>query len=110
MQKAVAPRKKMEIEENIEMIIKENVGDPQELMERLRAFGENVEYFFTHSESLREKYPDQFIAVNRGKIIAHHKDILRLMDQLDDKGINRDGIYVGNTYQRKLIIMKKESC
>ena len=81
----------------------------EEIAKGLARFRENIKYFSANTERLKGEYPDEFIAVNCGQVLAHHRDIYVLMQKLDDMDLNKNGIYVGNTYGRKLIIMKGEA-
>ncbi len=91
---------------NIEDMLKEGIlGSPEEIVESNARFRKDIAYFFDNASSIRKSYPNQFIAIYRGKVVAHHKDIFRLVKQLDKDGINSYGVYIGNTYPERTLIL-----
>lgn len=49
---------------------------------RFRAYEENITWFRLNLEKLRKEHPNQFVAVNKGKVIASNKTLDGLLTQL----------------------------
>ena len=49
---------------------------------RFRAYEENITWFRVNLEKLRKEHPNQFVAVNKGKVIASNKTLDGLLTQL----------------------------
>lgn len=54
----------------------------EQLHEEMRLFGENTEWFFRNLEKLRKRYPDQWVAVENGRVIASNADHLVVLKKL----------------------------
>ncbi len=53
--------------------------------ETLKSSEENSIWLHEHYNELKVKYPDEFVACFRKKVIAHHKDIKKLREILERK-------------------------
>ncbi len=70
--------------------------DKKVIAEGLRQFTADANYFDSNYERLREQYPDEWLAIIGGEVIAHDRDYVRMAEQ-----VGRDrlfDVYVGRTY------------
>ena len=58
---------------------------PQPGVEEARAIHE---FWAEHIEAFREKYPDRFVAVRDGKVVADDPDLVMLVYRLRDIGLD----------------------
>ena len=50
-------------------------------------FCEDVDYFNAHVAELRTSYPDHYVAVYKGEVVAARKTLKKVLKELDDKGV-----------------------
>lgn len=62
--------------------------------ERLRQLQDNMIWIAAHREKLRKKYPDEYIAVDHGDVVAHGKELIDLKNKLKSKYANFDHVAV----------------
>ena len=55
---------------------------------RLRQLQINMVWITANREELRRKYPDEYVAVDEGEVIAHSKELSHLKDQLKSRFTN----------------------
>lgn len=53
-----------------------------------RIFEKDGDWFDANHDDIQEKYADQFVAVNKCKVVAHDKDMDKLIEQLEKKRLN----------------------
>lgn len=49
----------------------------------LKQFESDLQWIRDHFDELKRDYPDNYVAVLRGKVIAHHGDLDQLMKELE---------------------------
>jgi hypothetical protein len=54
----------------------------------IKQFAKNDRAVRDNLESIRKRYPDQYIAVDNGKVIFHSNSLVDLKKQLEDSKIN----------------------
>ena len=54
----------------------------EQLHAKIRLFEENNRWFFRNEERLRKKYPDQWVAVENGRVIVADADQLEVLKKL----------------------------
>ena len=54
----------------------------EQLHAEMELFTENTKWFFHNEEKLRKKYPDQWVAVEGGRVIAADADQLAVLKKL----------------------------
>jgi septal ring factor EnvC (AmiA/AmiB activator) len=54
-------------------------------LERAKA---NIEYFDRHRETLLQRHPDQWVAIAGGKLAGHNRELTRLIESLQRRGID----------------------
>lgn len=52
------------------------------LIEKLREFESNSKWIDEHYQELREKYPDEYVAVCNRKVADHNPNLIILVDKL----------------------------
>ena len=63
----------------------------EEIQGNLTKYKRNYEWFSSNYEKLKEKYPNEFVAIDDGKVIAYGKNI----EELERKGIENPSIFIG---------------
>ena len=63
----------------------------------LETFKKDAVWFDENYKDLRRTHQDEWIAVYGQRVIAHHKDMDNLLEQLDEKGV-RGKAFVKRTY------------
>jgi hypothetical protein len=59
-----------------------------EELELLTRFEKDSEWLFAKLEELREKFKNEFVAVENQEIIAHDKNLEKVIESLKNKGKN----------------------
>ena len=59
----------------------------QELQAQLQRFKRDTAYYEQHREELLEKYPEQWVAIFREKVVGASPDLDQLFDDLESKGV-----------------------
>ena len=59
--------------------------DERITFEALKSSEEDSIWMHQHYDELKVKYPDEFVACFRKKVVAHHKDIKKLREILERK-------------------------
>ena len=62
--------------------ILDQIGDPAEIARSLEAYRKDMELAFSKRAEFVKKYPDQWVALFRGKVRAHGTDLPSLIDEL----------------------------
>ena len=52
-----------------------------------RRFGRDVDYLNSIWAEVRKRYPDQYVAVYEGEIVANHRRLKNVLATLEDKGL-----------------------
>lgn len=63
------------------------IPNREELDAHLLQFGRDVDYFNSIWAQTRKDYPDQYVAVYKGQIVATHKKLEKLLAMMDDKDV-----------------------
>ena len=58
------------------------VGTADELVARQKRMNADIRYVLAHEDSWREQFPDEFVAVYAGKLLAHADSLDRLLGEL----------------------------
>ena len=80
-----------------------------EAREKLNRLGENMIWIIANRESLRKNHPDEYVAVDGGKVIAHNKDLSKLMAYLKSKLRDIDHVavdFVGKKEVEMILVRK----
>lgn len=64
------------------------IPNREELDAHFYQFGRDVDYFNSIWRQVRQEYPEQYIAVYKGEIVAKHANLKKLLAALDAKGIS----------------------
>ncbi len=67
---------------------------PREIARRLRRFCKSTRYFAAESRSLREMYPNSWIAILDGQLLAHAKTLSGIRTKIQAKGLPDEGLLV----------------
>lgn len=67
----------------------EYASQSDEIRELHRRYGISADFISNNLASLVETYPDQYVAVGDGQILAHGKDIDRVLSEVDRSGYDR---------------------
>ena len=51
-------------------------------------------YWEANADTLARQYPDQFVAVHDGKVIAHAPDLMELHEQVRSRGLDIQATWV----------------
>jgi hypothetical protein len=54
-------------------------------VESLRQFGQDLDWIYAHHDELKRQYPEQFVAVYKGRVVAHAPKVETVMKELDRK-------------------------
>ena len=65
-----------------------------EASERLRQLQENMIWIEGHRKWLRKKHPDEYVAVDRGQVVANAKNLIDLKNKLKSKFDNFEHVAV----------------
>ena len=57
-------------------------------------FRHDVEFVAREKQRLLDRYAEEWVAVYRGKVVAHHKDLEQLMRALRSKGVTPEDAVV----------------
>lgn len=57
-----------------------------QILEKFHSLEIGSTFIGKNIEILEKKHPDQFVAVNKNKIVAHNKDLEILMKKVKEKG------------------------
>ena len=68
--------------------------DAREIKKSLVAFSKSANVLSSNHPRMIEKYPDQWVAVGKGKVLAHGKSIDAVLKKVDKMGIDRADIIV----------------
>jgi hypothetical protein len=61
------------------------------LLEQLESFEADMKWLSQHYESLRQRYPDQYVAVLHRVVVDHDADLKKLMRRLEAKYPGKSG-------------------
>ena len=73
---------------------RENIGDPAHVAKDLAAFSRAAARLSKRYPELLKQYPDEWIAVRRGRVVVHTKTHDELISHLDDHDIPRDDLFI----------------
>ena len=66
------------------------VGDARKVGDELKAFRKTAMLLSSRYPQLIERYPDQWIAMQSGKVKAHGDSLESVLREIDEKGLSRD--------------------
>ena len=64
------------------------IPSPAETEAWLKQMEQIREFWAKHYQELRQKYPDQFVAIYEGKVVAVAEDLQNLVQQVEQQGIS----------------------
>ena len=68
-------------------------------------FQKDIEYSETHREELLNQYPEQWVAVLKGKVVGHTPDVYQLLDELRERGVPTERVVLRHlTRQEELFV------
>jgi len=76
----------------------ERIINPEETARSLVGFRGNTKYFDKNYQTLREKYPDEFVAVYDQKVVGHGRNFSQLVESLNKENIDTGEVFIGRTY------------
>ena len=74
----------------------EPFGGVEAVLESLRRFGENEEYFEAHRDVLTSAYPDEWVCIVDRRVAAHAGSPEEALRLLDESGKPRDVAFMGH--------------
>jgi hypothetical protein len=79
---------------------------PADAARSLRAFDRSASILSSNTPRLIDKYPDEWVAVCDGRVVAHGEKLAEVLLQSDEKGLSREDIVVRfiERTQRTLIL------
>ena len=80
--------------------------DEQAIREAFRRADEADAFWAAHYAELLERYPEQYVAIHQGEVVANHPDPLELDRMLEGKGLDPREVWVKliTTHPRYLIL------
>ncbi len=57
----------------------------------------NKKWFQEHREQMFEEHPKSWVAVSSGEVVGSGNNQLRLIDDLNERGIDRRKVFIGST-------------
>jgi len=72
--------------------------NPEEIARSLDRFRSNIRYFDTTYQTLREKYPDKFVAIHNQEVVGHGRNFSQLVESLNKENIDTGEVFIGRTY------------
>lgn len=63
-------------------------------IKHLEEFEKNQKWYWSHFNQILKDYRDMFIAVTKESLVDKDKDIIKLRDRLEEKGVDLGSIYV----------------
>ena len=84
----------------------EQLGNPREVDRQLQDFRRAARVFSSRHPRLIDEYPNQWVAVYRGKVKAHGSTLNSVVSQVDKLGLPRESVVVRfiDRSQRTLIL------
>lgn len=74
--------------DGLEVKVREELDDRDlELLEHLEQAIDDEDYLNAHYHEMKAEYPDQWVVVYKGKVVANDKDHTRLLKELRAQGI-----------------------
>lgn len=64
------------------------IPNREELDAHFYQFGRDVDYFNSIWQQVKKDYPEQYVAVYRGEIVATHAKLKKLLAVLEGKGVS----------------------
>lgn len=91
--------------ENNRLII-ETLGGAEKIYEGLREYSSHVEYMESQRSKLTKQYPNKWVAMSGGTIVATGDELEELIQAVDSLGISRVGLIVEylSTEPRNMIL------
>lgn len=65
----------------------ELLGDPVQLDREMQEFGESEQFLNSHHKEFVKRYPDQWVGIYRGKLIAHALALEDVIAKLRKRGV-----------------------
>lgn len=65
----------------------------QERQAELRRFHRDVRYYEAHQEELRERFPEEWVAIFNEQLVGANPDLEKLLDQLETNGVPAGRVY-----------------
>ena len=72
----------------------EQVGDPRDVERDLRSFRRTARILSSNHPRLINRYPNQWVALHRGRVRASGRTFASVMAQIDKKGLPREHVIV----------------
>ena len=96
----MARKKRARIEREIELP-EELRQSAERISQELEQYRADAEYFDRDYNSLREQYPDVWVAVYKNQVVGSNRDQKRLVRDLRKQGLPAGNIYMERTYFRE---------
>jgi len=72
----------------------EQIGDPRDVERDLRSFRRTALALSSNHPRLIDRYPNQWVALHRGRVRASGRTFASVMVQIDKKGLPREHVIV----------------
>ena len=69
------------------------IGDPVEFLRAMELFRTSFAFANSQHAELLNSYPDEWIGIYDGEVRAHHRDIHRMLAQVDALGVPRQSVF-----------------
>ena len=63
-------------------------------VKHIEEFQKNIKWYYLHFGQLLKDYRDMFVAIANESVVAGDKDIVKLRNKVDKKGIDITSVYV----------------
>jgi len=69
-------------------------------LNRLRQHSADAKWLMSKYDAYRDKYGDEYVAVNRGKVLDHDKDLIKLRDRVK-KRYGLETVFIQYIYKQR---------
>lgn len=85
---------------------KEMIGDNYDKIRAdLARFSADTRWVTDNYEALKKDYGDMYVAVLDKKVRASHADLTKLLEEIDEKGIDRGNVHIERIYKQDVALM-----
>ncbi len=85
---------------------KELIGENYDkIRSDLARFSADMGWVADNSEALKRDYGDMYVAVFDQKVRASHADFTKLLEEIDEKGIDRGTVFIERIYKQDVDLL-----
>ena len=89
------------VKESLDLIAK----NYDQIRDDLARFSADMRWVADNREALKKDYGDMYVAVLGQKVRASHADFTKLLEEIDEKGIDRRNVLIERIYKQDVALM-----